>query len=223
MIDRKDLLIFSFIVLAFFAACSVSLGPEAEDKKYYVLESDHAGLVKFGQPLEQNLRVRETEAGRFVNSQRIIFSKNDRSRGYYQFAYWVDPPPKRIGMLLESYLERVGIFSAVFRESSGVPADFELRTEILDFRHHIASSPGEVVVSINAELVSLVDREIVAKKNFTVSKDVADFNAEGAIEAFSLASNEVLSLISTWVGSQFSRTSLPSRAQGLLIETDQKL
>jgi len=199
---KSVLALLSLILASGFTACSISLGPSAEEKQYFVLEGNLSEVKTNSQSVDQNLRVRETEAGRFVDSQRIIFSKDDQSRGYYQFAYWVDAPPKRLGMLLESYIEKAGIFSSVFRESSGVPADFELRTEVLEFRHHIASSPGEVIVSIRAELVSLVDREIVGRKTFSAVKEASAYNAGGAIEAFSLASNEVLQSIAVWVSGQ---------------------
>jgi len=213
---KKGLLTFlSLLFTAALTACSISLGPGAEEKQYFVLESDFSEVETSVHPVDQKLRVRETEAGRFVDSQRIIFSKNEQSRGYYQFAYWVDAPPKRLGMLLEEYIEKAGVFSSVFRESSGVPADFELRTEILEFRHHIASSPGEVIVSLRAELVSLVDREIVGKKTFKVVKEASAYNAGGAIEAFSLASNEVLKSIAAWVSEQ-----VKAPVSGELIKTE---
>lgn len=198
-----------FALMLCSSACSISLVPEADSKKYFVIERISNSVLESkdtsGEFVDDNksfpliFRVRDTQAGQFIDSQRIIFSNDKRTRGYYQYGFWVDPPPRRFSFLLESAFEEAEVFSEILRESSGGTAQYELRSEILEFFHYSAKAPGQARVSLRFELVDLSSRSVIGKKVFVFEEDLKSFDVEGAVDAFSRASNKVIQNSIVWV------------------------
>ena len=193
---KKYLLISCLLLLQ---ACSFDIGTPTDPKKYFVLNEVPAENCRTKSNINSILRVREMRAGRFIDSQRIVFSSNARTRGYYQFAFWVDPPPRRISFLLESALDDSRFFNAVVRESSGIAADYELVTEIIDFYHDTEKRPGSAKIKVQAELVDLSNRQVKARKVFYAEANASSYNVEGAIDGFQSALNEVIVGIIFWI------------------------
>lgn len=194
-------LLLLFLVLS---GCSFNLSSPPEPRRYFVLEelpvsSEGNTLLKIG-PESGVLRVKQTRSGGFINSQRVIFSKDNRSRGYYQFAFWVEPPPVMFNRVLLNALDRSGIFSGIVRDNSGVPADYELSTEILDFYHSTIDSPGHVVVSLEAELIDTRNRSVVERRKFRALMEAESFDVEGAVGAFQASFSKLVPELLEWLG-----------------------
>lgn len=188
-----------FLIFLFLSGCSFGLGAPTDPKQYFVLNEVPAQLCKTQSQVDKIIRVREMEAGRFIDSQRIIFSSDSRTRGYYQFAFWVDPPPRRMSFLLESALDSSELFSGVVRESSGIAADYELVTEIIDFYHDTGERPGRAKIKLQAELVDLTNRQVKARKIFFSDGKASSYNVEGAIDGFQSALEEVITGVVFWI------------------------
>lgn len=180
--------------------CGPLIGAKRADKSFFVLSDDKK--VPEGELRRYSLRllVRDTKANRFINSHKIIFSEKEYTRGYYQFAHWVEPPPERFTLLLINRLERAEVFGNVSRLASSTLGDLQINTEIVEFYHNIADMPGDVVIRVNAELFDLKDRRSSQKKSFSRSVEVSSYSAAGAVKAFSKGVNEILDEMVVWVG-----------------------
>jgi len=187
------------ITLFSLQACSFGLGAPTDAKQYFVLNEVPASEYQVSSRISKIIRVREMEAGRFIDSQRIIFSSDAKTRGYYQFAFWVDSPPRRMSFLLENALDNSSLFAGVVRESSGIAADYELVTEIIDFFHDTTKKPGKARIKIQAELIDLSNRRVKARTVFSAESKASSYNVEGAIDGFQRALEEVIVGIVFWI------------------------
>jgi ABC-type uncharacterized transport system auxiliary subunit len=195
----RHALIFS-LLLNFLSACGPLFPPEVGRKQYYVI-ADSGNTPEIA-PREDQLLVREAVGNAFIDSYRIIFGADAASRGFYQFAQWVEPPPKRITFLLLERLDRSGVFKSVSRVGSSVLGNRQVNIEVLEFFHDISSRPGEVVVHFRVELVDANSRALLAKEDFKQSIKLKKFNARGAVDAFSEAVNLMLDDIVVWLANQ---------------------
>ncbi len=189
--------ILGFVMLAMLSACSSLLAP-APDKDRFVLQAPtcpSAATAENG----ATLLVRATTSSKLFDSQKIIFNDTAETRGFYQFAAWAESPVLQFTRLLLGRMECVGIFHSVSRGNEAARADYILSTEIIDFRHDYTEKPGKALVTVRAEFYAPASRTMLASRVFSREVPVTEFNAEGAVHAFSQASEQVLSDLAGWV------------------------
>jgi cholesterol transport system auxiliary component len=172
---------------------------ESGQKQYFILSDNQEATLGPRYVIPKSLLVREATSNAFIESYRIIFGQDASSRGFYQFAQWVEPPPKRVTFLLIERLEREGLFESVSRMGKTVLGDLQLNLEVLEFYHDISSTPGQVKVRFKVELIDANNRSLIAKGDFKTSVDVQEFSARGAVSAFSKAVNPLLGEIVVWL------------------------
>lgn len=177
------------------SACSLSILPESDAKQYFVIEKTE--LLKKSKKLHFGIRVKSAEAGRLIDSRRILFSPETNRRGQYQYSFWVESPASRLTELLEDGFESSGAFKSVLNESS-TKGDFELRTVLRKFYHNTKKRPGQVRVSLSAELINLKTKERISRKKFYLKKESPTYNASGAVQAFTDVSNQVVENVLNW-------------------------
>lgn len=184
------------------SGCSFQLGGSATAKSFYTLGRIDPASVAHFERRPQRLLIRDPLASGFINSQKILFSRDPLERGQYQFASWVDTPPKLFGDLLERALDLSGLFLTIARQSSVTKADLQLNTDIEEFYHDTSDEPGVARIEIAAELVDFRERVIIASKRFTKAVPVKDYDARGAAEAFSKGIREILAEMTEWLAAQ---------------------
>lgn len=145
------------------------------------------------------LYVPRANAPAYIDSTKIIFSRDDATRNAYQFAQWAEPPPARITALVVAAIEDAHLFAAVTRQASGTSPDLTLNLEILDFRHDAATPPGNAIISIKAELVDLRSGRIRAAQRFETTAPATAFSASGAVAGFKAALPPLTERIISWV------------------------
>ena len=200
----KARLFFGALCMFVLSGCSLSLG-EGDVKSFYVLDdakgnvdASSDGKHQIFQKLPLSIVIRDTTSGQFLSGQRIVFSSDASSRGYYQYSYWVEPPAKRFSLLLQRRLENCGMFKSVVRRSSSTVGDVQLNTDLIEFYHDIEEEPGSVKISINVELVDLKTFAILGQKEFSLSVPVKSYNIDGAVEGFGVAVSKILDEVTTW-------------------------
>jgi ABC-type uncharacterized transport system auxiliary subunit len=188
------------VLSLFQAGCGPILGQPEPERIFYVLEVPACKPAEAGVASTlPELLVADPLASTLVNSQRILFGRNDGTRGSYQLAAWTEPPPRRFALLMIDRLGCSGLFSAVTRKSTLTGARFLLNSEIIDLYHDISVTPGEARVAVRMELVDLVGRKIVADRTFERKVPVASFDANGAIDAMRDATARVLDDTAAWL------------------------
>jgi ABC-type uncharacterized transport system auxiliary subunit len=182
-----------------FTGCSLLRPDSSGIQKYYVLAENDAARARTGRRLNTRLLISPTTAAAFINTQRIVFSKETGTRGYYQLAGWTQSIPRRFTDLLISRLERTEIFESVASTTSGTTARFLLATELTEFYHDAVQQPGSVKVGVRAQLIDRRKRIIVSQKSFHQSIAVAHYDAGGAVQGFNRAVAQTLDEIVIWL------------------------
>ena len=193
----KRLLLICIVVISV-GSCGPLIPPSEVEQSFYVINDDRSSPSE--KVLRQNmtLLVREAKGNRFVNSHKILFSEDAYSRGFYQLAQWVEPPTERITSMLIDRIHRAKAFTTVSRLTSSTLGDVQLNMELYEFYHDISSRPGNVRVSIGAELISTTERSVLGEKKFERVVPVTIYSAKGALDGFTVAVNDVLNDIVVW-------------------------
>jgi len=181
------------------AACTI-LPANRSSQERYLLGEGFTVRPYQGPSTTARLLVSVTTARPFANTNRIVFSKKQGTRGYYQLSVWTEPPVNRITELLLGALRDARIFQSVAPASGGTTAALLLDTELFEFYHDAVESPGTVRVGVHIQLIDRARRTIIAEQTFKKSLPVQTYNAEGAVRGFNRAVDEILNEIITWVG-----------------------
>ena len=196
----KVRLLIASLVYMVMIGCSWPISPPTESRSYFVLQTKPFELGgKTLVSIPATILVRDTRAVPFINGRKIVFARSDISRGYYQFASWAVPPPRAFTDILVEKLEEATIFQSVARQSSAVSFEYQLNTEIAEFYHGITNAPGEVVISVNVELVDFEQRRIIGKKVFERSEPAESFDVQGAVIGFERATNVLVDELIFWI------------------------
>lgn len=184
------------------AGC-VNLGNLGESPAitYYVLE-DSAAVERAPAPDPRTLLLLDTQTAAFYDTTNLAFARTPATRGQYQFAHWTERPGKRITELLRTRLAAWGGFAGVAVAGGPIRGDLLLDTRLVEFYHDVATPPGSVRVTLDAELVDLATRSLVARKRFEHRAAVADASAEGAAAGFDRATAAVLDELVAWLAAQ---------------------
>ncbi|MHB0917772.1 MAG: ABC-type transport auxiliary lipoprotein family protein [Thiobacillus sp.] len=146
----------------------------------------------------QTLLVLDTTTGSFYDTDQLVFSSSDGTRGQYQFARWTERPGKRFADLMRTRLDRQGAWN-VSAAGGYVRGDMLLDTELVEFYHDAASEPGQMRLVLRAELVDLKQRALLGRRMFEQQVPLTTYDAAGAAQAANLAVSRVLDALSAWL------------------------
>jgi len=184
------------------SSCSSLLPPlfnPAEEKLLYILQAEKCETPEVVTGVKSPpLFVRAARADSLVASHKIIFNRDEISRGFYQRAAWAATPTSQFTRILQGALLCTGAFSTVTQGLEPSSAELSLATEIQDFRHDDTSPPGVARITVHAELVELEMRSLLASKTFVAEEPLKSENAEAAVLALSKASRRVSKEIADW-------------------------
>jgi cholesterol transport system auxiliary component len=138
------------------------------------------------------LLVHPTSVAAFYDTQRLVYSRAEGQRAYYQFAAWTERPGRAFSELL---IRRLGASAT----TSGVKGDLVLHTQLHELYHDASGKPGAVRIELSAQLVDTAGRLVGERQRFSRSVPAASENAAGAVEAANRAVSEVLDDIAAWI------------------------
>ena len=183
-------------------ACSSLFGVQALDEKLYQIpELKLSADATYKRQNGIRVSVRPAISSQLINSQKILFTSDGVEQGFYQFASWAEPPPKRVTSLLLQALEDSHIFDAVLFASTSAAADYQIVTELVECVHDIKESPGVARVRIRVEMINLSSRELAGQKTFSKEVPVQSYDARGAVDAMTAAMHELVKEILDWSSS----------------------
>lgn len=165
--------------------------PNLPPMQYFVLGQDSASV----RPVSQRssvLLVHPTAVSAFYDTQRLVFSRAEGQRAYYQFAAWTERPGRSLSELL---MRRLGASAT----TSGIKGELILHTRLDELYHDATSTPGAVKIALSAELVDAAGRRVGERRRFSSHVPVGSENAVGAVEAANRAVSEVLDELVAWV------------------------
>jgi cholesterol transport system auxiliary component len=135
-----------------------------------------------------------------INTSRIATRKSAVSIDYYQGANWIDTAPRMVQTLLVESFENSNQIIGVGRQSAALRADYTLIMELREFQAEYNN--GEAIpsahVRLNAKLVRLPQRVIVATKNADYSTKAKSGSLVDVVHAFDDALGRALKSIVEW-------------------------
>lgn len=137
------------------------------------------------------------EAG--LNTVRIALRRSPVTLEYFARANWIDTAPTMVQTLIVESFEHTGKIVAVGRQSVSLRADYSLIPELREFQaEYVGGSAAVVRVRINAKLVKMPQREIIA--TITAENEVAatDASLESVVHAFDAALGKTLKHLVEW-------------------------
>lgn len=144
--------------------------------------------------VDWQLVVEEPVAAAGLVTSRIALQHTPLTVEYYANAAWTDNAPAMVQTLLIESFEATDSIVAVGREAIGLRPDYILKTDLREFQ---AVYDGEdpvpfIWVRINAKLVQMPDRKIVASRTVERKLPAAGAKLADIIAAFDEALGKVL-------------------------------
>jgi cholesterol transport system auxiliary component len=135
-----------------------------------------------------------------LDTTRVALSRSPISLDYFADSEWTDSVPMLVQTALVASFENSKSIAAIDRESTGLRADFILKTEIRHFEaeYGAGTGPPNVWVAANARLVKMPDREIIAQGSFERHEPAAANDVPSIVLAFDEALGAVMKQIVVW-------------------------
>jgi len=180
---------------------SVSVGTaDLPAVTYYVLDDARSSQpTATAQASAARLAIQGVSADPFVDSTAIVYSRRAGQRAVYQFASWTERPSQRLAQLAQRRLDAHGRFAVVTQLGQPVDSDWLLSLALESLVHDVSTEPGRAQLTLRAELIHRRDRSLVARRTFTAAAPVSEAAASAAVDAFAVATANVLDPLVDWV------------------------
>ena len=135
-----------------------------------------------------------------INTSRIAIRKSTITIDYYQGANWIDTAPRMVQTLLIESFENTNQIVGVGRQSAALRADYTLLMELRECQaeHKAGEAVPSAHVRLNAKLVRLPQRVIVATKNADYSVKAKNGRLSEVVHAFDDSLGRALKTIVEW-------------------------
>ena len=187
----------AYLLSLFTSGCGLLL-PSYQADQVYVLAPQAIEYEQRTEVIPSTLLIEQSTASRYLDSQRILYSKTGETLAAYQYALWSDPPTERMTALLLRSFEARHALEQVTAGNLFVRANYLLRSEITQALHRTEPQPGVAVFSLRAQLLRFNTRAVVASKLFTHEVELRSFDASGAVHAMSAATEQVVRDVVAW-------------------------
>jgi cholesterol transport system auxiliary component len=190
------------------AACSGSLLPgQAPPPKLYDLTPKSTFDASLP-TADWQLLVETPIAAAGIDTSRIALKRSPTTLDYFASAEWTDRAPALVQTLIIESFENSKKIIAVGRESVALRSDYSLKLELREFQADYfttndkpiegANAAPIVDVRINAKLVKMPERTIIASDTFSEKIDAASNTLNDIVLAFDEALGKVLKHAVSW-------------------------
>lgn len=185
----------SCTLLATLAGCSVLQGVNTPVNLYTLTPKTTypEGLP----PVDWQLVVETPVSATSLNTSRIALQRTPLTFEYYADAAWTDNAPAMVQTLLIESFESTKRISGVGREAIGLRPDYILMTDLREFEAvYDGDNPIPTIwIRMNAKLVKLPERRIVASETFGEKLPAAGSKLTDIVAAFDEALGSVFKQI----------------------------
>lgn len=129
-----------------------------------------------------------------LDTTRVALARSPYTIEYYAGATWTDNAPAMIQSLMIESFESTNSIVAVGREAIGLRPDYILKTDLREFQavYEGGTTVPTVWVRMNAKLVEMPDRRIIASETFGQKVKAEGSGFRDVIDAFDAALGAVL-------------------------------
>jgi cholesterol transport system auxiliary component len=181
------------------AGCGgIQLIPTPMQPQLYVLRPEVAAPA--GMPVRWRLSVGAPDASASLDTERIALARSATTMDYFANAAWTDRVPATVQRLLVQTFDASNRIVAVDRDTTGIETDYLLQTEIRNFeaRYDTPDSAPQILVSIQAKLARMPQREIVASLNVRQQAQASANVLDAIVMAFNQATGAAIAQITNW-------------------------
>ena len=151
------------------------------------------------------LLVDKPEARAGFDTPRMAYSRQPLAIDYYTRSEWADVPARMLQPLIVQTLAQGGTWTAVLPAPNPGRADVRLTTNVLELVHDLsAGEPGVVRLRLRAVFTDVVDRRVLATREFAAVEPAASANAEGYAAAADRADARVLAGLAAFTAETFA-------------------
>ncbi|MDP7343523.1 MAG: ABC-type transport auxiliary lipoprotein family protein [Alphaproteobacteria bacterium] len=135
-----------------------------------------------------------------LNTHRIALRDSPLTLDFFANARWTERAPQMVQTLLVESFENTGKIVSVARQGVDLRADYALKTELREFQAEYSSrdEAPQVWVRLNAKLVRMPARIIVASQTFEARHAAAGSTMKDVVFAFDDSLNKVLKKSVVW-------------------------
>ena len=197
-------------VLATLLAACVELPGSGDPSRLYVL-TPKSTFPENLPTVDWQLLVEVPISAAGLNTARIAARHSPIELNYIGAANWTDFAPRMVQTLLVESFENSGKIVGVGREAIGLRSDYLLKTEMREFQAEFEGTkigsakaatnpenPPEVRVRINAKLIKMPQRSIIASQTFENLVKSGENSMDSIIGAFDDALGKALKDIVVW-------------------------
>jgi cholesterol transport system auxiliary component len=197
ILDRRHVILAGGASLL--SACgSLQLIPTPPTPQLYLLRPQI--MPPMGSPVAWRLAVAIPDAKASLNTARIALSRSATTMDYYANAAWDDRLPLLLQNLLLETFDSSGRIVSVGRDTAGLETDYLLQTEVRNFEAHYDTpdSAPKIMVSLQAKLARMPQREIVGTLNAAQQAQASANNLDSIVLAFDEATAPAVAQIAAW-------------------------
>jgi len=153
--------------------------------------------------VDWRLVIEEPRAVRAIDTDRIMIKPTVHEVRYIGGAKWSDRAPSLLqGQMVEAF-EDSGRLKSIGRDTSGLPADYELKAELRDFQvETFGDGDTRVVLRISLKLVRFPSAQVVSTEVFEERVMLKSLRMRQVVVGFDKAVSAALQRAVPWVVAQ---------------------
>jgi cholesterol transport system auxiliary component len=186
----------ALLPLALLSACTIL--PSAPISQVYLLPAQTATAVPRAQTVDWSLRVSQPATNQFINSTRIAVQPQGQEIAVYKASRWSDSAPILLRNRLIQAFRTDGRVGAVSSDDDNLQADVELSGVLSAFQGVYNSDNSIVLIRFDARLVRILDRRIIASRQFEIRQPIKGTDMNNVVQAFGIASDQLAAQILSW-------------------------
>ena len=135
-----------------------------------------------------------------LDTRRIALTHSPVSLDYFADGEWTDSAPRLVQTALLESFENSHTVTALDRQTIGLSADVVLKSELRHFEavYDSANAPPQVWVVLNARLIKMPERRVVAEQSFEARYPATDNKLPAIVTAFDEALGKIMKEVVTW-------------------------
>lgn len=151
---------------------------------------------------DKSLKIAQAFSSSSLMSQNMNYAQGSTKQFAYSQAQWSESPNLGITSELLKHIRATELFKSVQISKSRSKNDLILEINIEDFMQYFSenSTSSHANVAIGLTLLDTKTNSVVATKTFVSKVDAKTLDANGGVEALSLALQNVLNQTKEWLG-----------------------